>query len=153
MQQGEDESRVRSQAVTDALAQLPNLPADDVPHGKDEDDNVELKVWGEKPQFDFEPKEHYELGENLGQMDFEAGAKIAGARFTVLKGGIARLERALGQFMIDLHTQEHDYLEIQPPLLVRDEAAYGTDKLPKFADDLFRTTDGRVVDPLLRKFL
>jgi seryl-tRNA synthetase len=147
LQTGEEEGKALSQAVTDALAVLPNLPHDDVPDGADETDNVEVRKSGKKPEFGFEPKEHFELGEALGQMDFEAAAKISGSRFAVLKGGIARLERALGQFMLDLHTQEHGYTEIQPPLLVRDEAAYGTDKLPKFADDLFRTTDGRWLIP------
>ncbi len=147
LQTGEEEGKALSQAVTDALAVLPNLPHDDVPDGADEADNVEVRKSGEKPEFGFHPKEHFELGEALGQMDFEAAAKISGSRFAVLKGGIARLERALGQFMLDLHTQEHGYTEIQPPLLVRDEAAYGTDKLPKFADDLFRTTDGRWLIP------
>lgn len=147
LQTGEEEGKALSQAVTDALAVLPNLPYDDVPDGADEADNVEIRKGGDKPSFGFEPKEHFELGEALGQMDFEAAAKISGSRFAVLKGGIARLERALGQFMLDLHTQEHGYTEIQPPLLVRDEAAYGTDKLPKFADDLFRTTDGRWLIP------
>ncbi len=147
LQTGEEEGKTLSQAVTDALAVLPNLPYDDVPEGADEADNVEVRKAGDKPAFNFKPKEHFELGEALGQMDFEAAAKISGSRFAVLKGGIARLERALGQFMLDLHTQEHDYTEIQPPLLVRDEAAYGTDKLPKFADDLFRTTDGRWLIP------
>ncbi|MEM8751176.1 MAG: serine--tRNA ligase [Pseudomonadota bacterium] len=147
LQTGEEESRRLAQAVTDALSVLPNLPADDVPEGQDEADNVEIRSFGQKPAFSFQPKEHYELGETLGQMDFEAAAKISGSRFAVLKGGVARLERALGQFMLDLHTSEHGYTEIQPPLLVRDEAAYGTDKLPKFADDLFRTTDGRWLIP------
>ena len=147
LQTGEEEGKALAQSVTDALAVLPNLPYDDVPDGADETDNVEVRAAGEKPSFGFEPKEHFELGEALGQMDFEAAAKISGSRFAVLKGGIARLERALGQFMLDLHTQEHGYTEIQPPLLVRDEAAYGTDKLPKFADDLFRTTDGRWMIP------
>ena len=147
LQTGEEEGKMLSQAVTDALAVLPNLPHDDVPDGADEADNVEVRKAGDKPDFSFKPKEHFELGEALGQMDFEAAAKISGSRFAVLKGGIARLERALGQFMLDLHTQEHGYTEIQPPLLVRDEAAYGTDKLPKFADDLFCTTDGRWLIP------
>lgn len=147
LQSGEEEERRLSDALKDALAVIPNLPFDDVPQGTDESDNVEVHQGGEKPEFDFAPKEHFELGEALGQMDFEAAAKIAGSRFAVLRGGIARLERALGQFMLDLHTTEHGYEEIQPPLLVRDEAAYGTDKLPKFADDLFRTTDGRWLIP------
>ncbi len=147
LQTGEEENKALSQAVTDALSVLPNLPQDDVPQGADEAGNVEHHRWGDKPDFSFQPKEHYELGEALGMMDFEAAAKIAGSRFAVLKGGIARLERALGQFMLDLHTRDHGYTEIQPPLLVRDEAAYGTDKLPKFAEDLFRTTDGRWLIP------
>ncbi|MEE9313311.1 MAG: serine--tRNA ligase [Rhizobiaceae bacterium] len=143
LQTGEEDGKALAQAVTDALDVIPNMPLADVPKGGGEEDNVELRKAGQKPSFSFEPKEHFDLGEALGQMDFEVGAKIAGSRFTVLKGGIARLERALGQFMLDLHTQEHGYLEIQPPLMVRDEAAYGTDKLPKFAEDMFRTTDGR----------
>ncbi|MEM1038488.1 MAG: serine--tRNA ligase [Pseudomonadota bacterium] len=147
LQTGEEKERELTKALNDRLAELPNLPADDVPLGADETDNVLVREAGEKPSFAFEPKEHYELGETLGEMDFEAAAKISGSRFAVLKGGVARLERALGQFMLDLHTQEHGYQEIQPPLLVRDEAAYGTDKLPKFADDLFRTTDGRWLIP------
>ncbi|MEO1398371.1 MAG: serine--tRNA ligase [Pseudomonadota bacterium] len=147
LQTGEDKERDFTKALEDRLAELPNVPADDVPVGKDEADNVVLREVGEKPSFSFEPKEHYELGEALGEMDFEAAAKISGSRFAVLKGGVARLERALGQFMLDLHVLEHGYTEIQPPLLVRDEAAYGTDKLPKFADDLFRTTDGRWLIP------
>ncbi len=143
LQSGEEAGKALGQAVTDALAVIPNMPGADVPKGAGEEDNVELRKGGNKPSFSFEPKEHFDLGEALGQMDFEAAAKMSGSRFTILKGGIARLERALGQFMLDLHTQEHGYLEIQPPLLVRDEVAYGTDKLPKFADDMFRTTDGR----------
>ncbi|MEL6734794.1 MAG: serine--tRNA ligase [Pseudomonadota bacterium] len=147
LQTGEEKERELTKALNDRLAELPNIPANDVPLGADETDNVLVREAGEKPSFPFEPKEHYQLGEALGEMDFEAAAKISGSRFAVLKGGVARLERALGQFMLDLHTQEHGYQEIQPPLLVRDEAAYGTDKLPKFADDLFRTTDGRWLIP------
>jgi seryl-tRNA synthetase len=143
----EDEERILSAELADVLARLPNIPFDDVPDGKDEHDNVVVRTIGEKPHFDFAPKEHYELGEALGGMDFATAAKMSGARFTLLKGGIARLERALGQFMLDVHVQDHGYMEIQPPLLVRDEAAYGTDKLPKFGDDLFRTTDGRWLIP------
>ncbi|MEL6968136.1 MAG: serine--tRNA ligase [Pseudomonadota bacterium] len=147
LQTGEERERALTKAVEDRLAELPNLPADDVPLGDDENDNVEAKTFGDIPTFTFKPKEHFELGEALGEMDFEAAAKISGSRFAVLKGEIARLERALGQFMLDLHITEHGYTEMQPPLLVRDEAAYGTDKLPKFADDLFRTTDGRWLIP------
>ncbi|MEZ5811312.1 MAG: serine--tRNA ligase [Rhizobiaceae bacterium] len=147
VQTGEDRARELDKALNDALSVLPNPPLDDVPVGADEDANVEIRKHGEPRAFDFEPKQHFELGEALGQMDFETAAKISGSRFAVLKGGLARLERALGQFMLDLHTTEHGYTEVQPPLLVNDDAAYGTDKLPKFADDLFRTTDGRWLIP------
>ncbi|MCO6186149.1 serine--tRNA ligase [Rhizobium sp. L1K21] len=143
----EEEERQATAALNDALARLPNIPLDEVPVGADENDNVEVRVSGTKPEFDFAPKEHFELGEALGGMDFATAAKMSGARFAMLKGGVARLERALGQFMLDVHTQEHGYTEVQPPLLVRDEAAYGTDKLPKFGEDLFRTTDGRWLIP------
>ncbi len=129
-----------------ALAAIPNLPAADVPEGADEADNVEQKRWGTPRTFDFTAKDHADLGPPLG-VDFEAGALIAGARFTVLRGTAARLHRALGQFMLDIQTQQNGYAEIWPPLLVRDEAMYGTDKLPKFAEDSFRTTDGRWLIP------
>jgi seryl-tRNA synthetase len=128
------------------LAGLPNLPAADVPRGADEAANVEVRRWGE-PNAIAHPKNHADLGEALGLMDFEAAARMSGARFVVLKGQLARLERALGQFMLDLQTREHGYTEVSPPLLVNDAAAYGTDKLPKFADDLFQTTDGRWLIP------
>lgn len=124
--------------LNDALSRLPNIPLDDVPVGADENDNVEVRMVGGKPNFAFDPKEHFELGEALGQMDFERGAKLSGSRFTVLSGGIARLERALGQFMLDVHTGEHGYTEVNPPLLVRDDAMYGTGQLPKFEEDLFK---------------
>ncbi|WP_343314317.1 serine--tRNA ligase [Brucella sp. BE17] len=143
----EDEERRLVKELTDSLSTLPNIPLNDVPLGKDEADNVEIRQIGDKPVFSFQPKEHYELGEALGLMDFERAAKLAGARFTVLKGALARLERALGQFMLDLHTTEHGYMETMPPLMVRDEAVYGTGQLPKFSDDLFRTTDGRWLIP------
>lgn len=129
-------------AVDAALAPLPNLPADDVPDGKDAADNKLLREVGAKPKFDFKPKDHAALGEALGRMDFARAAKISGARFVVLSGGLARLARALGQFMLDLHTREFGYTEVVPPLLVRDAAVFGTGQLPKFADDLFRTTTG-----------
>ena len=128
------------------LAQLPNIPLPDVPAGADEHDNVEVRRWGE-PNAIANPRDHVDLGERLGLIDFEAAARMSGARFVVLKGQIARLERALGQFMLDMQTQEHGYTEVSPPLLVNDAAAYGTDKLPKFADDLFKTTDGRWLIP------
>ncbi len=147
VQSGEERGRELDKILQDALAVLPNIPADDVPVGPDEEANVEARSHGAKKNFAFSPKEHFELGEALGQMDFETAAKMSGSRFAMLKGGLARLERALGQFMLDLHTQEHDYTEVQPPLLVNDDAAYGTDKLPKFGEDLFRTTDGRWLIP------
>lgn len=126
-------------ALNSALETLPNFPADDVPQGRDENDNVELRVWGQKPAIDA-PLEHGPLGEKLGLMSAEKATKMSGARFTVLSGGLARLERALGQFMLDIHTSEFGYTEVSPPLLVRDNALYGTGQLPKFADDLFKTT-------------
>ncbi|WP_309091178.1 serine--tRNA ligase [Phenylobacterium sp.] len=138
--------RQAGEALKAILAALPNIPAPDVPEGADEHDNVEVRRWGE-PRAIASPKDHVDLGEALGLMDFEAAARMSGARFVVLKGQLARLERALGQFMLDLQTQEHGYLEVSPPLLVNDAAAYGTDKLPKFAEDLFRTTDGRWLIP------
>src|SRR5579862_6532143 len=124
------------------LAALPNRPAHDVPVGEDEHGNVEVRRYGEPYRIET-PKDHVDLGVALGMMDFEAAAKMSGARFVVLRSELARLERALGQFMLDLQTQEHGYTEVSPPLLVRDEAMYGTAQLPKFAQDLFQTTDGR----------
>jgi seryl-tRNA synthetase len=136
----EAQVKAASKALDDALAQIPNLPLDEVPDGKDEKDNVEHHRYGAKRDYAFAPKQHFELGEALGQMDFEAAAKISGARFVVLKKGLARLERALGQFMLDLHTGEHGYIEISPPLLVREAAMFGTAQLPKFKDDQFRVS-------------
>jgi seryl-tRNA synthetase len=129
------------------LEELPNILDPEVPEGRDESANVVLHTHGDIPTFAFTPKQHFELGEALGLMDFATAAKIAGARFTVLKGRLARLERALGQWMLALHTEQHGYTEASVPLLVNDAVAYGTDKLPKFADDLFRTTDGRWLIP------
>lgn len=143
----EEKSRRRAEALDDALSLLPNILADDVPDGADEDDNVERHRHGEPKRFDFEPKEHYELGEALGFMDFETAAKLAGSRFVVLRGQLARLERALGQFMLDLHINEHGFTEIVAPLLVREEALFGTGQLPKFAEDAFVTTDNRWLIP------
>jgi seryl-tRNA synthetase len=121
------------------LERLPNVPAADVPVGPDETANVELRKVGTPPKFGFQPKQHFELGEALGLMDFETAAKLSGSRFVVLKGPFARLERALSQFMLDLHTSEHGYTEINPPLLVRDDTMFGTAQLPKFANDQFST--------------
>ena len=128
------------------LSGLPNLPAADTPTGPDESGNVEVRRWGE-PYADGPAKDHVDLGAALGLMDFEAAARMSGARFVVLRGELARLERALGQFMLDIQTQEHGYEEISPPLLVRDSAVFGTGQLPKFAEDLFQTTDGRWLIP------
>ncbi len=133
----EAEERKLSKDLENALAQIPNLPLDTVPEGKDESGNVEHHHYGAKREYGFAPKQHFELGEALGEMDFETAAKLSGARFVVLKRGLARLERALGQFMLDLHTGEHGYTEVNPPLLVRDHTMFGTAQLPKFKDDQF----------------
>jgi seryl-tRNA synthetase len=137
----EAEEKKASKELEDALAWVPNLPlpAPEVPDGKDEHDNVEHHHFGAKRNYGFAPQQHFELGETLGQMDFETAAKLSGARFVVLKKGLARMERALGQFMLDLHTNEHGYTEVNPPLLVRDDVMYGTAQLPKFGDDQFST--------------
>ena len=133
--------------LRDRLGQLPNILDPSVPDGADEADNRLIAQHGEPPTFDFPPRQHFELGEALGQMQFDTAAKLAGSRFTILRGPLARLERALGQFMIDLHTTQHGYEEVSVPLLVNDATVYGTAQLPKFADDLFRTTDGRWLIP------
>ena len=140
IQQGEAEDRELDRRITETLAGLPNTPAADVPLGKDEHDNVEVRRWGTPRAFDFEPKQHFDIGEALGQMDFDTAAKISGARFVLLKGRLARLERALAQFMLDLHTEEHGCTEVNPPFLVKTESAYGTGNLPKFEEDLFSTS-------------
>ncbi len=147
MPAAEQEEREAVAALDDALSRVPNIPLDDVPVGKDEHDNVVKRVVGEKPRWNHAAKEHFEIGEALGYMDFERAAKLSGARFTVLTSQLARMERALGQFMLDMHTTEHGYTEVSSPLMVRDEAMYGTGQLPKFAEDLFRTTDGRWLIP------
>jgi seryl-tRNA synthetase len=128
-------------ALEAELAAIPNLPAHDTPNGRDENDNIEIRRVGTPPHFpnSYKPREHFEIGEALGLMDFETAAKLSGARFVVLKGALARMERALTQFMLDLHTGEHGYEEVAPPLLVRDDAMFGTAQLPKFADDQFST--------------
>ncbi len=130
----------------ETLAAIPNIPGDDVPLGPDETANVEIRRVGEPRRLN-SAKQHFEIGEALGLMDFETAAKISGARFVVLKGQLARLERALGSFMVDLHTREHGYTEVAPPLIVRDETMFGTAQLPKFAEDQFHTTDGRWLIP------
>ncbi len=129
------------------LSGIPNILDDDVPDGADEDDNRELRTWGDPRDFDFEPKEHDDLGDALGMMDFERAAGMSGARFVILTGALARLERAIGDFMLDIQTDEFGYTEVSPPLLVRDRALYGTGQLPKFGDDLFKTDEGRWMIP------
>ncbi|GAC1348227.1 MAG: serine--tRNA ligase [Acetobacteraceae bacterium] len=143
----EQRAQTLDAAIRHELEVLPNRLDPSVPPGADETANVVLTRTGEPRAPEFEPKEHFQLGEALGMMDFEAAARMSGARFTILRGALARMERALGQFMLDLHTGQHGYTETQVPLLVNDAAVYGTDKLPKFADDLFRTTDGRWLIP------
>lgn len=147
VQEGEAKERQLQEAVSAALSELPNVPLADVPEGADEADNVVKSVWGDKPEMDFEPQEHFELGETLGQMDFEAAAKLSGSRFVVLKGQLARLERAIGQFMLDVHVNEHGCEEVSVPTLVRSEAMFGTGQLPKFAEDAFHTDDDRWLIP------
>jgi len=143
----EEQSKILSDKVDELLSVLPNIPADDVPDGGGEDDNVELRKWGSIREFDFEPKQHFEIGESLGMMDFETAAKISGSRFVVLSGALARLERALANFMLDMHTGEFGFTEVNPPALVRDTSLYGTGQLPKFADDLFKTEQGHWMIP------
>jgi len=138
----EAEAAERLRAVEALLATIPNIPAEDVPEGADAEANRMVRQHGTPLRPAFKPKEHFEIGERLGLMDFGRAGKLSGARFVVLQGKLARLERALGQFMIDIHTREFGYTEVSPPYLVRDEAVYGTGSLPKFADDLFRTTTG-----------
>ncbi len=142
----EDEERALGAELDALVAALPNLPADDVPPGEDESGNIEVSSWGEQRNFAFDAKEHADLGPPLG-LEFETAAAMSGARFAFLRGQMARLQRAIGQFMLDFQTGERGYVECNPPLLVRDEAAFGTGQLPKFADDLFRTTDGRWLIP------
>ncbi len=142
LQEGEEELRLAEAKLNAALAAIPNLPLEDVPEGADENDNVLTREWGEKPGFDFTPREHFDIGEGLGQIDFETAAKLSGSRFAVLRRDLARMERALAAFMLDLHTGEFGYTEVLPPFLVRDDAMFGTGQLPKFADDLFHTEDG-----------
>ena len=129
-----------------ALSELPNLPAADVPDGADETANKEIRVWGDKPDFDFQPKEHFDIGETLGLMDFETAAKMSGARFVLLSGALAHMERALANFMLDLHTTEHGLTEVNPPALVNDDAMFGTGQLPKFGEDLFQAYGREVFD-------
>ncbi len=138
----QNEAKALDAELTDKLARIANLPAEDVPDGADEGDNVEVRRWGDPRDFGFAPREHFEIAGVAASMDFELGAKISGARFVVLRGAVARIHRALGQFMIDTHVDENELTEVQTPVLVRDEAMYGTDKLPKFGDDSYQTTNG-----------
>ena len=147
IQAGADEERRFDEELRKVLSAIPNLPLEEAPDGVSEDDNVEVRKAGDKPKLSIPPKQHFELGEELGMMDFDTAASMSGARFVILKGPLARLERAIGQFMLDIQTGEHGYSEISPPLLVRGEAMYGTGQLPKFADDLFVTTDERWLIP------
>src|SRR6056297_656631 len=138
----EEEARAEDQRLTDLLMGLPNLPLDEIPDGENEDDNVEIRRWGEPRAFDFAPKEHFEIPAATPGMDFETAAKLSGSRFVVLQGAMARLHRALAQFMLDVHTTENGLTETMTPVLVRDAAMLGTNQLPKFAEDSYRTTDG-----------
>jgi seryl-tRNA synthetase len=147
----EEAERKALAALEAELAAIPNLPAHDAPNGRDENDNVEIRRHGAPPHFpnSYKPREHFEIGEALGLMDFETAAKISGARFVVLKGALARLERALAQFMLDLHVDEHGYEEVAPPLLVRDQTMFGTGQLPKFEEDQFWALGGELLhDPV-----
>src|SRR5215469_2886022 len=149
----EEEQRQVDNELNNLLAQIPNLPLDDVPEGKDSNDNVEHHRFGAKRHYAFAPKQHFELGEALGQMDFETAAKLSGARFVVLKQGLARMERALGQFMLDVHTNEHGYTEVAPPLLVRNDVMFGTAQLPKFEEDQFWAIKGELLAPANEEFV
>ena len=143
----EAEQKEAEAALTAALEVIPNLPFDDVPVGEDEEANVEVRRVGDRPDFAFEPKQHFDLGEALGEMDFDTAATLSGARFVLLSGRLARLERALAQFMLDTHTGEFGYTEVSPPVLVRDHVLYGTGQLPKFAEDQYRTEEGMWLIP------
>lgn len=143
----EEKEKTLGESIRFSLSVLPNIPNADVPNGKDETSNLEMRAWSTPPTFSFKPKAHDELGESLGLMNFDQAAKIAGSRFVVTYADMARLERALAAFMLDLHTTEFGYTEVSPPLLVRDDALFGTGQLPKFEEDLFKTTDSRYLIP------
>ena len=145
--EAEENAKFAANELDFILGGLPNIPATDVPDGQDERDNVELRTWGQPNKLSFKAKEHFDLGEALGQMNFEAAARMSGSRFVVLSGALARLERALATFMLDLHTDENGFTEVSPPALVRDAALFGTGQLPKFENDLFKTTDGFYLIP------
>ncbi|MEZ5757221.1 MAG: serine--tRNA ligase [Emcibacteraceae bacterium] len=143
----EDEVRILSDQLNAALAGIANIPYPEVPDGADEEGNIEVRKWGDIPTFDFEPKQHFDLGEQLGQMDFDLSAKMSGARFVLLRSDLAKLERALAAFMLDMHTAEFGYEEVSVPLLVREQALFGTSQLPKFEEDLFKTTSDHYLIP------
>ena len=143
----EEDVRILTEQLNSDLAKIDNIPDSDVPEGKSEEDNVEIRRWGDIPSFDFEPKQHFEIGESLNKMDFETAAKMSGARFVLLKSDLAKLERALAAFMLDMHTSEFGYEEVSVPLLVRDQALFGTSQLPKFEEDLFKTTTDHYLIP------
>ncbi len=149
----ENELAQDEKLLKDSLSIIPNIPLDSVPDGEDEHGNVELRTWGQKPSFAFVPQQHFDIGEGLGLMDFEGAARMSGARFVVLKGALARMERAIAQFMLNLHTEVSGYQEINPPMLVRDAAMFGTAQLPKFRDDQFTATSMGVRQELLEKAL
>ena len=147
----EEDVRSIEEELTQKLGRLDNIPAEDVPDGESEDDNLEVRKWGDIPAFDFAPKQHFDLGEDLGQMDFEGAARMSGARFVILRGDLAKLERALSAFMLDVHTTDFGYEEASVPLLVREQALYGTSQLPKFKEDLFEATTGHYMIPTAQK--
>ena len=143
----EDEAKKQDKLLTEYLMQLPNSPLSDVPVGDSEKDNIEINQWGEKPEFEFKAKEHFELSATIKTMDFETARNLSGSRFVILTGSLARLHRALAQFMLDTHVEKHELTEMNTPVLVRDEAMIGTGQLPKFTDDSYQTTDGRWLIP------
>ena len=143
---GEEAERALTKELNDALSVIPNIPLPEVPDGKDEHGNEEVSRWGKKPEYNYTPLQHFDIGEGLKLMDFEIATKLSGARFVVLKGALARMERALMQFMLDLHTREHGYEEVSPPLLMRDAAMFGTAQLPKFEDDQFWAVGGELIN-------
>src|SRR5688572_8569032 len=147
LEAGEKEQKQRDEELRAALSVIPNIPLDEVPEGKDEHGNKLIRTVGEPPKLGGmnKPRQHFEIGEMLGLMDFDTAAKLSGARFVVLKGQLARLERALGAFMLDLHTTKFGYTEIAPPMMVRDEVMYGTAQLPKFKDDQFATKAEEII--------
>ncbi len=144
---GEEEERELTSKLNEILAAIPNLPLDEVPDGYDEHGNIEVRRWGNPPGHNFEPRQHFDVGETLKMMDFESAAKISGTRFVVTKGPLAKLERALAQYMLDTQTERNGYTEHNVPLMVNDASVFGTGQLPKFAEDLFKTTDGRWLIP------